>query len=114
MRTVILPLDSNIDKNRFFYRACATNPVSVQISSFCSTKIPGLSAKAALFVYVYVCLCCSLQLRVFCLKHPFYIASVFAYKRENQFILRVPCLLNHVHRSRLLSCLYYNFWRFKA
>ena len=75
MRTVILPLDSNIDnahpKNRFFYRACATNPVSIRISSFCSTKIPGLSAKAALFVYVYVCLCCSLQLRVFCLKHPF-------------------------------------------
>ena len=118
MRTVILPLDSNIDnahpKHRFFYRAYATNPVSIRISSFCLTKIQGLSAKAALFVYLYVCLCCSLQLRVFCLKHPFYIASVFAYKRENQFILRVPCHLNHVHRSRLLRCSYYNFWRFKA
>ena len=60
MRTVILPLDSNIDnaypKNRFFYRAYATNPVSIRISSFCLTKIPGFSAKAALFVYVYVSL----------------------------------------------------------
>ena len=38
MRTVILPLDSNIEnahpKDRLFYRAYATNPVSTRISSF--------------------------------------------------------------------------------
>ena len=81
---------------------------------FFLTKIPGLIAKAALFVYVYVCLCSYLQLRVFCLKYPFYTASVFAYKRANQFILWVPCRLNYVYRSRLLRCPHYNLWRFKA
>lgn len=45
-----------IQKNRF-YRAYAISPVSIRISGFCLTKIPGLIAKAAL-----VCACLSVFL----------------------------------------------------
>ena len=74
-----------IQKYRF-YRAYAISPVRIRISGFCETKIPDLIVKAALFVDVYVCLCFYLQLRVFCLKYPFYTTSVFAYKSANQSV----------------------------
>ena len=97
-----------------FYRAYAISPVSIGISGFCLTKIPGLIEKAACFVHAYVCFCFCLQLRVLCLKYPFYTTSVFAYKSAYQFILWVPRQSNHVYRSRSLRCPYYNLWSLKA
>ena len=85
-----------IQKNRF-YRAYAIGPVRFQIFGFCLTKMP------LCFVHVYVCFCFYLQLRVLCLKYPFYTTSVYAYKSAHQFIMWVPCHSKHVYRSLLSS-----------